>query len=110
MPVKPGAPTPLQHPPDRRRPPAHAIAAEAARKAPKCPACLLAQPPRSWLRSLLSPLSIRTRESPWDLPNGFFLSRWHTRALARVFDRCGKWLEKGMVIPVGFADATYSKG
>ena len=44
MQIKPGAPMRLQHPPDRRRPPAlaHAIAAEAARKAPKCPACLLA--------------------------------------------------------------------
>jgi hypothetical protein len=42
MPVKPGAPARLQHPSDRRRPPTHAIAAEAARKAPKCPACLLA--------------------------------------------------------------------
>ena len=42
MPIKPSAPARLQHPPHRRQPPAHAIAAEAARKAPKCPACLLA--------------------------------------------------------------------
>jgi len=42
MPIEPGAPTRLQHPPDRRRPPAHAIATEAARKDPKCPACPLA--------------------------------------------------------------------
>jgi hypothetical protein len=33
MPIKPGAPTRLQRPPHRRQPPAHAIAAVAARKA-----------------------------------------------------------------------------
>jgi len=42
MQIKPGVLTRPQHPPDRCRPAAQALAAGAARRAPKCPACLLA--------------------------------------------------------------------
>ena len=63
MPIKPGAPTRLQHPPGRCRPPARAIAAEAARKAPECPACLLA-------RTVLHPYG-------WAKPRGAADTKWH---------------------------------
>jgi hypothetical protein len=61
MQIKPGAPTRLQHPPDRRRP--KAIAAEAARKAPKCLACLLAH-------TVLHPYG-------WSKQGGATDTKWH---------------------------------
>ena len=64
MPIKPGAPARLQHPPDRRRPPTHAIAAEAARKATKCPACLLAH-------AVLHPYG-------WAKQGGAADTKWHS--------------------------------